>query len=90
MIDRPRGLFWLASYPKSGNTWVRLFLNAYYTGVCNINLKFFANASDVKPAQYHAVAHTDLKELPRGVSLLLPPRSAAEYGSFKRAATECA
>ncbi len=22
-------LVWLASYPKSGNTWVRLFLEAY-------------------------------------------------------------
>src|SRR5690606_34932453 len=22
----PRGLVWLASYPKSGNTWVRVFL----------------------------------------------------------------
>ena len=26
----PRGLVWLASYPKSGNTWVRAFLHALY------------------------------------------------------------
>jgi len=25
---RPRGIVWLASYPKSGNTWVRAFLDA--------------------------------------------------------------
>jgi hypothetical protein len=24
--DRPRGIVWIASYPKSGNTWVRVFL----------------------------------------------------------------
>jgi hypothetical protein len=28
---------WLASYPKSGNTWVRLFLTAYLTGRVDIN-----------------------------------------------------
>ena len=26
--DRPRGIVWLASYPKSGNTWLRAFLHA--------------------------------------------------------------
>lgn len=30
-------IIWLASYPKSGNTWWRLLLNGYYTGVVNIN-----------------------------------------------------
>lgn len=28
---------WLASYPKSGNTWVRLLLSTYQTGQCDIN-----------------------------------------------------
>jgi len=28
----PRKIFWLASYPKSGNTWVRMFLDVYVTG----------------------------------------------------------
>lgn len=26
------GLYWLASYPRSGNTWVRFLLTAYFTG----------------------------------------------------------
>jgi len=26
-MDQPGGIFWVASYPKSGNTWVRVFLN---------------------------------------------------------------
>lgn len=27
--QRPPNIWWIASYPKSGNTWVRLFLSAY-------------------------------------------------------------
>jgi len=27
-----RKIFWLASYPKSGNTWIRMFLDVYVTG----------------------------------------------------------
>lgn len=30
-------IVWLASYPKSGNTWVRMFLDAYYLGEVDIN-----------------------------------------------------
>lgn len=30
-------IVWLASYPKSGNTWVRLFLDAYFLGELDIN-----------------------------------------------------
>ena len=34
-------IIWLASYPKSGNTWVRSFLSAYFysnNGIFNSNL----------------------------------------------------
>ena len=30
-------IVWLASYPKSGNTWVRCFLDAYFMGSVDIN-----------------------------------------------------
>ena len=30
-------IVWIASYPKSGNTWVRLFLDAYFLAELNIN-----------------------------------------------------
>lgn len=36
-----RKIWWIASYPKSGNTWVRMFLNAYMTGFpLDINSSF--------------------------------------------------
>ncbi|MDD2774339.1 MAG: sulfotransferase domain-containing protein [Gallionella sp.] len=31
------GFYWIASYPKSGNTWVRLFLEALLAGTLDIN-----------------------------------------------------
>lgn len=34
---RKSGLYWLASYPRSGNTWVRLFLRAYMKGFLDLN-----------------------------------------------------
>jgi hypothetical protein len=32
-----RQIVWLASYPKSGNTWVRCFLDAYFMGKLDLN-----------------------------------------------------
>lgn len=37
MTFAPEYANWLASYPKSGNTWARLFLNAYMFGALDIN-----------------------------------------------------
>lgn len=36
-IRPPPPIYWLASYPKSGNTWLRALLTAYMTGDCHIN-----------------------------------------------------
>ena len=46
-------IIWLASYPKSGNTWVRLFLDflIYSNGDLNINknyIRLFPLRSDYK------------------------------------------
>ncbi len=32
VIVNERKIWWIASYPKSGNTWVRMFINAYVSG----------------------------------------------------------
>ena len=40
-------IIWLASYPKSGNTWVRLFLNSLiFTKDANVNI------NDIKIEQF--------------------------------------
>lgn len=42
---------WLASYPKSGTTWIRMFLNAYMTKFpLNLNSAYQYVANDINPA----------------------------------------
>ena len=57
-----KGLCWLASYPKSGNTWVKLFLEAYKTGKVDINDLNFVVGDEkvyyyqlVTPVPYHVM-----------------------------------
>ena len=65
---------WIASYPKSGNTWVRLFLMAYEAGD-----KFDMNAAshgfywDINPALYQKLAPAPLEELSAAEILALRP-----------------
>lgn len=42
-----RKIAWIASYPKSGNTWVRMFLEAYITGRLDINAMVATVPDDV-------------------------------------------
>ncbi len=39
-------LIWLASYPKSGNTWVRLFLSAYLSGKAEMDINDDLNGNN--------------------------------------------
>ena len=68
-------IIWLASYPKSGNTWVRSFLSAYYfsdDGIFNFNLlkninqyphkKFFDKKID-KPGSIHEYWESSQKNI---------------------------
>jgi len=51
----------LASYPKSGNTWVRAFVEAYVTGKVNINgMLTTASDQDVRVYQPHSPVPFDI------------------------------
>lgn len=56
---------WLASYPKSGNTWVRIFLGCYINdGPVDINsLPYDMTHYDLKTHYYRAIAPRSLGEL---------------------------
>jgi len=54
---------WLASYPKSGNTWVRLFLNHYLYGIDDINSPIQASLLDSHPLYYQTVSPLSLREV---------------------------
>jgi hypothetical protein len=55
---------WLASYPKSGSTWVRMFLNAYITTFpLNINNPYQYVYKDSDAGLLQLLCPTDIKEL---------------------------
>lgn len=74
---RRKTLLWLASYPKSGSTWMRMFIYAYLgDGTVDINKVF--DASDMDTDIYKAVSPLPLEEL--GIAECFHLRSAALFG----------
>ena len=53
---KPEAINWIASYPKSGNTWVRLFLNAYTLGELDINCNSGVTLFDTQPYLVNVVS----------------------------------
>jgi len=52
-----RKIWWIASYPKSGNTWVRMFINAYVTGFpIDLNSAFQFAMGDLNPGYMQMVS----------------------------------
>ena len=70
-------IVWLASYPKSGNTWVRLFLDAYFLGELDIN-EIVTSVGDDGIDRYKTGDGTadvwkwpvDIQQLTRGMAML--------------------
>lgn len=73
MLPESEGITWIASYPKSGNTWVRCLLQAYRTnGFLDLN-DLYTVAGDSAAAYTSAVSPIPLKELgQRGHWLVRP------------------
>jgi hypothetical protein len=58
-----RKIWWLASYPKSGNTWVRMFINAYATKFpININSVYQYVTSDLRPEIFQMMCPRPITE----------------------------
>jgi hypothetical protein len=63
-VQPKNGIWWLASYPKSGNTWVRMFLNAAITRFpCRLNSVYQYVAGDLVPAAYQSVLSVPLDRI---------------------------
>ena len=54
---------WLASYPKSGNTWLRCFLAAYVTGRLDINHLSPFSHDDMSPPLWQLISPKSLDRL---------------------------
>jgi len=66
-----RKIHWLASYPKSGNTWVRMFLAAYRYGVGNINQAAELFKGDTNLYAYQAASPKPVQDLTTHEALAL-------------------
>lgn len=67
-----REIVWLASYPKSGNTWVRLFLEAYFLGEINLN-EMVVSVADDNAARHTIGSDWDPRDLPVDLQQLTRP-----------------
>lgn len=64
--DEAKAICWLSSYPKSGNTWVRMFLAHYANQGHRVNINSIAEefrCNDLRASDYHATSPWPLNEL---------------------------
>jgi hypothetical protein len=62
-LKEDRMIWWLASYPKSGNTWVRIFLDAYAKDAeIDINNLGGGVIGDNQPNSYRAITDDELAD----------------------------
>lgn len=66
-----RKIHWLASYPKSGNTWVRMFLAAYRYGIGSINQAAALMRGDNNVFAYQAASPKPVQDLTTHEALAL-------------------
>lgn len=67
-----RRVHWLASYPKSGNTWARLFVQAYSDGYLDIN-KLNVTITDIKVSEYQNCASLPIDKFEPGAAVFFRP-----------------
>lgn len=65
-------IVWIASYPKSGNTWVRAFIDAYFLGEVDIN-QMVCSVSDDTSTRYQVGDGSDIRLEPVDIQMLARP-----------------
>jgi hypothetical protein len=75
-----RKIIWIASFPKSGSTLVRMFLNAYVTGFpLDINAQYQFACRDQQHRWYQHVAGKALEDCDPAELLYLRPSALMHY-----------
>ena len=78
-----RRVWWLASYPKSGNTWLRAFLSAYQTGSVDINAITHV-VGDLNDYFHQVVSPTPISKLSLGEFLCIHPAAVLHLALLQR------
>jgi ribosomal protein L12E/L44/L45/RPP1/RPP2 len=85
-MNKFKQIVWLASYPKSGNTWLRLLFDAYFLVECDINA-IFTSVSDDTAYRHITGTGSDPRHFPIDVQQLTRPmallRLVEEYNRSK-------
>ena len=84
---KPGLITWLASYPKSGNTWIKLLMGAYKYGTADINERRPLTALDTETYAHQVVSPVSLNYLDPAQKVYL--RSAALMHLRMRNLTQC-
>lgn len=70
----PTRMNWVVSYPKSGNTWIRMVCAAYATGADDKEgLEEFTQTDDVHPYAFQAVSPIPINKLGLGAQAQMRP-----------------
>lgn len=67
-------IVWLASYPKSGNTWVRTFLDAYFIGDVDLN-EIVCSVTDDRADRHQIGDGSNIIDMPIDIQHLARPMS---------------
>jgi len=59
-------IFWIASYPKSGNTWVRTFISTYYFS--NSDIFKFDYLKSIRQFPHERFFNKDIKDINSAIS----------------------
>jgi hypothetical protein len=82
MPDQPR-IVWLSSYPRSGNTWVRMLLTAYRDKAWSLN--HLVGESDSQPYFYDRVSPVPILSAGLGIQLMVRPAALLQMLAYHRA-----
>lgn len=85
-----RKIWWIASYPKSGNTWIRMFMNAYITGFpLDINTGFQYTYGDNLFTHFQSVACRPADQLTATEQVMYRPAVLMTHISLSAAKHIC-
>lgn len=77
---RRTGIWWIASYPKSGSTWMRCFINAAVTGFpIDINAAFQYATVDLVKHVYQHTAHLPVSDMDTREYVYYRPAALLNY-----------
>ena len=84
------GIWWLASYPKSGNTWVRMFINCAITRFpVNLNASYQYAISDMLGHLYQAASAMSINDMGIREAIYLRPAALINHLAINTGRDAC-